>query len=851
MKRLIAAWDWLFLGRPRLGLAAVFVFVGFFAWFMPDFRLDASGDSLLLENDADLRYYRGTTARYGSDDYLIITYTSQDDLFSTSTLADLQRLRDELLELDGFDSVISILDVPLIDSPRTSLQELQAEVPTLLSPRTDLELARVELTTSPLYRELLMSADGRTTAMLARFRLDKEFIGLLRERDELREKQVFGELLAEEQRRMRELDRDIQDLRVRVTARQQADIERVRRILDEHRGRAELRLGGLPMIVADMLEYVKRDVIVFGAGILVFLVGLMTTIFMRPRWVVLSMLACFLSIVVMIGYLGATDWPVTVVSANFVALLLIFGLSIAVHLIVRYRELHVANPARDQYWLVQNTVRHKFMPCLFTALTTMIAFLSLLVSGIRPVIDFGWMMVIGMAVVLLMAFTFFPAGLMLLSPGAPQTRRAATGAITGFMAHLVRDWPRSVMLFYVVAAVASVFGIARLDVENRFIDNFKETTEIYRGMVKIDQELGGTTPLDIILDADPAFFADEDEPFGSRGEGYNDELADDLGYDDFGEDEFDEDEFEDEFAADEGDLGSTSYWYNTFQLQNVREAHEWLESLPETGKVLSMATTIDTLQTINDDEAVSTFWLSILYKRLPEDVKAALFDPYMSKDGNQVRISVRVFESDRDLRRQELLTRIRSHLVDDMGFAPERVHLTGMLVLYNNVLQSLYRSQILTLGFVFLVIMFMFVLLYRSLLVAVIAIIPNILAASAVMGLMGLLSIPLDIMTITIAAIVIGIGVDDTIHYLHRYRTEFVADGDYIGAMQRSHASIGRAMYYTSIIVTIGFSILVLSNFFPTIYFGILTGFAMLFAMFANLTLLPLLLAWIKPLGRA
>ena len=117
---------------------------------------------------------------------------------------------------------------------------------------------------------------------------------------------------------------------------------------------------------------------------------------------------------------------------------------------------------------------------------------------------------------------------------------------------------------------------------------------------------------------------------------------------------------------------------------------------------------------------------------------------------------------------------------------------------------------------------------------ALIAIVPNILAAGAVLGLMGLLSIPLDIMTITIAAIVIGIGVDDTIHYMHRFRQEFAVDGDYIGAMRRSHASIGRAMYYTSIIVTIGFSILVLSNFWPTIYFGVLTGFAMLFAMFAN-----------------
>jgi len=691
-----------------------------------------------------------------------------------------------------------------------------------------------------------MSTDGRTTALLARFRVDPEFTSLRAERDALREAQVFGELSPDEQLRMRELDDLIRELRVALTTRQQADIARARLILDDHRGRAELHLGGLPMIVADMLEYIKRDVVVFGAGILIFLIGLMTTIFLRPRWVILSMLSCFTSIAVMIGYLGFSAWPVTVVSANFIALLLIFGLSIAVHLIVRYREFHADNPQESQRWLVRATVRDKFLPCLFTSLTTMVAFASLLVSGIRPVIDFGWMMVIGMGVVMLMAFTIFPAGLMLLSPGSPQPSRAATGAITGAMASLVAHWPRSVGIFYLLTLAAGIVGMTQLDVENRFIDNFKESTEIYQGMVMIDRELGGTTPLDVVIDADPAFFAVGDEDAVAVDDEFADEFADEF-EDEFG-DEFEDEEFDD-LATDETDLGSTSFWYNTFQLQTVREAHEWLEQQPEIGKVLSLTTAIDTLQTINDDEEVSTFWLSILYKKLPADVKQTLFDPYLSSDGNQVRLSVRVFESDRNLRRQELLTRIREHLVGEMGLAPERVHLTGMLVLYNNVLQSLYRSQVLTLGFVFLVILGVFLALYRSLPVALIAIVPNLLAAGAVLGLMGLLSIPLDIMTITIAAIVIGIGVDDTIHYLHRFRREFAAGGNYVEAMRRSHESIGRAMYYTSIIVSIGFSILVLSNFLPTIYFGILTGFAMLFAMFANLTLLPLLLLWFRPLG--
>jgi len=833
IQTIINGYEAVFIRRPRVALLCILIVVGFFAVFAPRFHLDASGDSLLLENDEDLRYFRSIRARYGSGDYLVITYSPQQDLFSDATLQRLQALRDELLSLDGLATVTTILDVPLIDSPRVSLEELQVEVPTLLSKRTDRELARRELTESSLYRQLLTSIDGRTTALLATFRLDPVYVDLVNQRDVLREQQLTAALTPEEKRQVAALSVQISEQRALLTYRQQADIARVREILDRYRTQAEIRLGGIPMIVTDMLDYIKSDVVVFGTGILVFLIVLLTAIFLRPRWVILSMVSCLMSVVIMTGFLGLTNFAVTVVSANFVALLLIFSLSITVHLIVRYRELHAEHPGQDQAWLVAATVRDKFLPCLFTALTTIVAFASLLVSRIRPVMDFGWMMVIGMVVVMIIAFTVFPAGLMLLDAGVPKHKRSLTGAITGMLAGWIEHRQKMVAAVFIIVAIISVYGISRISVENRFIDNFRDTTEIYRGMVKIDQELGGTTPFDVIIDADPAFFADEPEITGT------DEFDDE--FDDEWDDEWDE-------SADSGDLGSTSYWYNTFQLQNVARVHDYLESLPETGKVLSMATTIDTLQIINDDEKVSTFWLSILYKKLPDSVKSTLFAPFMSADGNQVRFSVRVFESDKNLRRGALLDRIRTHLTGELGYAPERVHLTGMLVLYNNVLQSLYESQILTLGFVFGVILIMFLLLYRSLSVALIALVPNLLAAGAVLGLMGLLSIPLDIMTITIAAIVIGIGVDDTIHYLHRFRIEFEVDHDYHSAAQRSHGSIGRAMYYTSIIIAVGFSILVLSNFLPTMYFGILTGFAMLFAMVANLTILPLLLIWFRPL---
>ena len=173
-----------------------------------------------------------------------------------------------------------------------------------------------------------------------------------------------------------------------------------------------------------------------------------------------------------------------------------------------------------------------------------------------------------------------------------------------------------------------------------------------------------------------------------------------------------------------------------------------------------------------------------------------------------------------------------------------------MLVLYNNMLQSLFKSQIMTLGVVFLAIMIMFIFTFRNIKVAVIAIIPNIVAAAQVLGLMGWLNISLDIMTITIAAIVIGIAVDDTIHYVHRFGEEITKDYDYWAAVKRCHNSIGRAMYYTTVTITLGFMILVLSNFIPTIYFGLLTGFSMMVALVADMMLLPILLVMIKPYGK-
>jgi predicted RND superfamily exporter protein len=821
--KLSTLYDKIVLQRPVLTLFAIALFIAFFSIYVPNFKLDASADSLVLENDEDLRYYRSIRARYGSDDYLIITYKPTKDLFSKESLSDLRRLRDSLSRIERVESVVSILDVPLISSPPISLSEVSKQVRTLENPSTDISLAKTELLSSLLYKNLIVSPDGKTTALQVIFRRDETFHSLLERRDELREKELITALTEEESDELNKASNEFKQYSADLMDQESRDIATIRAIMDQHRNHAKLYLGGVPMIASDMIAFIRHDLSVFGLGILCFLIVMLSIIFHRPRWVFLSLLCCFASVLFMFGYLGLIEWRVTVVSSNFTSLLLIITLSLTVHLIVRYHELHAENTSASQHYLVLETMKSKALPSLYTALTTIVAFGSLLISGIRPVIDFGWMMAIGIGVAFLISFALFPASLMLLKPKLTLPRHDFTGSLTRTFSILVDKNGKLILTLYIGIALISAIGISALTVENRFIDHFKETTEIYRGMEMIDRELGGTTPLDIIVDAPADFLLSQKE-----------------------EDNVINDDFDDELNAEAG-LSGTSYWYDEYELDTLQAIHDYLDKLPETGKVLSLATAMKMMQQLNEDKPLDNIMLSIIHKKLPQEIKKNLFDPYISEDGNQVRFAMRVFESDPSLRRNELLKKIRLNLVNKLGLSEDQLHLTGMLVLYNNMLQSLFQSQILTIGFVFLAIMLMFIVLFRSIKLASIAIIPNLISAGMVLGLMGWLNIPLDIMTITIAAITIGIAVDDTIHYIHRFLTEIQKDNDYIATMKRCHASVGRAMYYTSITVIIGFSILALSSFIPTIYFGLLTGLAMTVALIANLTLLPILLITLKP----
>jgi predicted RND superfamily exporter protein len=789
---LLRIYDRFILQRPIAALFVTLAVIGFFVWQIPKFKLDASGDSLLLENDADLHYYRSINERYATNDLLVLAYTAKDELFSAATLADIRKLRDELRQLEGVDSVLTILDVPLLLSTDISLKDVDNidAIKTLEKSAIDKATVIRELTENPLYKGRLLSRDAQTTAIIINLPVDQEYRQLLKRRYELRDKEYNNKLSAAEAVELQEVSEHYRHHLALLQQEEGRLVESVRTVVDRHRnGQADIYLGGVPMIVADMIAFIEKDLAIFGIGVALFLIITLAIIFRKLRWIILPMLCCTAAVLVMLGYLGMVDWRVTVISSNFISLMLILTMSLTIHLIERYLEVHAQSPDEDQKTLVLETVRTIALPCLYTMLTTMVAFTSLIVSGIRPVIDFGLMMTIGLLVSFGLAFILFPATVVLLPKDESRAGEDFSHPFTLIFANITQAHGTKIVVFSIILAIASGFGIARLKVENKFIDYFREKTEIFQGMSLIDRKLGGTTPLDLIVD-----FKVDTEPV--------DELVE-----------------EDDPFFEEGEETAKLLWYaDIITREEINQIHDYLDQLPETGEVLSLATLDKLTASLNDNEPLDGFGFSILHKKSPPEIKEMLMTPFVSGDLTQSRFTMRIIESDKKLQRAALLERIQSILQSKMGLADDQIRFTNMYVLYNNMLQSLFRSQILTIGIVFLAIMAMFVILFRSVRLAFIAIIPNLLPAAMVLGFMGWFSIPLNMMTITIASITIGIAVDDTIHYIHRFQKEFPQDRNYLATVYRCHRSIGRAMYYTSITIIIGFSILVVSNFIPTIF---------------------------------
>ena len=826
-------------------------------------KLDASADALLLKGDPALEFYRETSKRYGSSEFILLTWQpSSGELLGSESLENLELMTLKLRELPGVESVVTVLDVPLLSSKPISLSGITSGegLPTLDDSTIDPDIALNEFMTSPIYSDLLVSKSGDLSAVQINLENNEGYRQAVEERESLRKLKEAGALNSSERSFLKKAEALVKKMNAETLYQHGVLVERVRAIAAEFDSNAKIFVGGVPMIAADMVAFVESDLLVFGTAIILLMMIMLAIIFREVRWVVIPVTNCLITVTMMLGLLGFLDWRMTVISANFVAVLLVVSLAISIHLVVRYRELESLNPNEEKYNRVASVMQLMAVPCIYTGVTTIVAFISLVVSGLQPVIDFGWMMTVGIVIALIISFIAVPCLMLVwnsrkvvpadISSQTPYTMYFATFA----------DRQGGVVLAISGALLClSIFGISRLEVENRFIDYFKESTEIYQGMELLDSNLGGTIPLDIIIDS-PTSSRDKDYPQDvpinstEANERVNSDFASEdlIIVDNFEEDAWDE--FDSEFDSDFDDIGGgqnsfvPSFWFTFSGMQTIDAVHDVIDSRPETGKVLSLSTTFSVVRDILGDD-IGGVELALVQKSLPEEINDLMVAPYFSVEEDQARVTVRVKETSESLRRDEFLKDLHRRLINNTGLAPEQFTFTGMLVLYNNVLQSLFRSQILTLGAVFFAILVMFWALFRSLSLALIAIAPNLLAATTVLGVMGFAGIPLDIMTITIAAIVVGIGVDNCIHYVYRFMREFSKDRDYMATMYRCHGSIGRALYYTTLTVIIGFSTLTLSNFNPSIYFGLLTVLAMAAAVLGALLLLPRLIIWIKPLG--
>ena len=798
----------LILANPKRVLLLVFLTLIISSLGLTNFKLDASSDALVLENDTAFKIYRESGEEFGESDFLIVTYSPYKELFSVNSLTALKSLETDLGMLDGVENVFSLLDAPIFFQPKVPLADVADNLKDLESPEINLLLAKEEFLENPIYKDLIISSDGKTTALQLVIEENIQKNILINKRYQALEAEVRDASL------ISALSEQISILNDEESSAQKKLVKEIRSTLVNYKDKADLFLGGPSMIAVDMMAFIQSDLIIFGIGVaLIF--AIMLYIFFGNFWfVILPLINAFVTTIFTAGFLGLMNWKISVVSSNFIALLLILTISLTVHVMVKF----IDNNDADKRKSLQKTFSDMFLPCMFAALTTAIAFLSLTLGDLKPVIEFGKMMAVGMAFALFFTFTFLPAALMAIETGKTKDFIDVKSYLNS-IAKFTKGNNLFLLSSYAILLSIFLFGMSKLLVENRFIDYFDESTEIYQGMLLLDEELGGTATLDIII-KEPALEIDDSIY-----------IDDDL----FGDDLFEDDESE-----------ASGYWWNIYSLNKLEDIHDYLDAMPEIGKVLSVASGVKLARKINDNEDLNDLELALLRSVLPEDIRETLLYSYINKDDSKVRISARVIESAESLNRKELLLKIEDDLVNKFNLSKDQFEITGLAVLYNNMLQSLFSSQIGSLALVFAVIALMLLILFRSIKIMIIGVLPNIFVASSVLGLLGLLKIPLDIMTITVASISVGMAVDNTIHYLYRYRSEIEAGNTPDESMLLSHLSVGRAIFYTAFTIAIGFSILSLSNFAPTALFGIFTAIALLLAFVSSLTLLPLLLVRLK-----
>ncbi|WP_440632950.1 efflux RND transporter permease subunit [Candidatus Pelagibacter sp. HIMB1505] len=787
------------LKNPKSIFVILLITLLSFGYYSKDFRLDASSETLLIEGDPDLEYLREITDRYGSKEFLVLTYTPNEGMVTDTSINNLLSLKYKIQSLDWVHSVITLLDIPLLNNSDAPLQERLEGFKTLKDEDVDKQRGFKEILDSPVFRNFVISENGKTSGIIVNIKKTPPLEDIEnRSQDE------------------------IEQYRDQIKKQNHENILEIRDVIKSYQDIGKIYLGGIPMIADDMMTFIKSDIVVFGLGVLLFIIATLWFVFRKLIWIIVPISSCFFSVIIMMGLLGLLGWKVTVISSNFIALMLILTMAMNIHMSTRFLQLRKSNPDKSSLEILTLTTGKMFWPILYTVLTTVIAFLSLIFSEIKPIIDFGWMMTFGLITSFIITFTLLPTLLSFAPTKNISVKEDEGSKITKFFGKLSLNYQTPILIVTIVVIGLSVFGISKLEVENSFINYFSKNTEIYKGMKLIDEELGGTTPLEVILKFPEAKQAKE-------------KTDEDDDFDDWG---------------DENEQDDEKYWFTKDKIDTIANVHNYLDNLPQIGKVLSFSSIIDVATQLNNNKPLGTLEMGVLYSKIPDGIKTEIIDPYISIKDNEARISLRIIDSQENLRRNDLINKINYDLENELGIEKDQYKLAGVLILFNNLLQSLFKSQILTLGLVMIGIFAMFLILFRNIKLSLIGVVPNFIAAFFILGIIGLLGIPLDMMTITIAAITIGIAVDNSIHYIYRFKEEFNKIKDYKETLTTCHSTVGAAILNTSITIVFGFSILVLSKFIPTIYFGVFTGLAMLLAMISVLTLLPSLILVFKPFGK-
>ena len=786
----------LILKNPKSIFIILLIVLVSFGYYSKDFRLDASSETLLIEGDPDLKYLKEISKRYGSKEFLILTYTPNEGMISDNSINNLLSLKYKIQSLNWVHSVITLLDIPLLSSSDAPLQKRLESFKTLKDDDVDRARGFNEIVSSPVFRNFVISEDGKTSGIIVN----------IKKNDELKDIENKSK-------------EEIENYKDFIKKKNHQNILEIRDVIKSYENIGKIHLGGIPMIADDMMSFIKSDIIVFGIGVFLFIIGTLWFVFRKLIWIIVPISSCFFSVIIMMGLLGLLGWKVTVISSNFIALMLILTMAMNIHISTRFLQLKENHPNMSILELINLTTGKMFWPILYTVLTTIIAFLSLIFSEIKPIIDFGWMMTLGLITSFIITFTLLPTLISFVPKENISLKEYKNSVITSFFSKISQNNHKIIFIITGIVIILSLIGISRLEVENSFINYFSKKTEIYKGMKLIDEKLGGTTPLEIIL------------KFPKKEKSKTDD-----------------DEFED--WEDENENDNEKYWFTKDKVDKISSVHNYLDSLPQVGKVLSFSSIIDVATLLNNNKPLGTLEMGVLYSKIPKSIKTEIIDPYISIKDNEARINLRIIDSQEDLRRNELIKKINYDLKNEIGLDENEFKLAGVLILFNNLLQSLFKSQILTLGLVMIGIFAMFVILFKNIKLSLIGVVPNFIAAFFILGIIGLLGIPLDMMTITIAAITIGIAVDNSIHYIYRFKEEFNNSNDYNKTLNLCHSTVGKAILNTSITIVFGFSILVLSKFIPTIYFGIFTGLAMLLAMISVLTLLPSLILIVKPFGK-